>query len=295
MVGSALTPGAARRGEFPRLFRMELFKLRRRPMSVILAAVLAALCFGLTLMLYVVFQIADDESSRSVGSDGRQELLDRVIFPGALTGSVEYALAYGVPMLIVLTAASFGGEFAWGTVRLLLARGESRTDFVLSKLAAIVVWWTTALVVATASALGTALLVWLIAGEPGPTAADRAALTGFLGILVRGWFATLVYVALTALLTVQLRSTAWGLATGLVCFFGERVVGGVADSVGIGLLEWLVRLGIGYNVRAVIDNGEGSDNPPLFAAALLTVYVIAAISGATRHLRRHDVVISGAG
>jgi ABC-2 family transporter protein len=295
MVGSALTPGTARRGEFPRLFRMELFKLRRRPMPVILTAVLAAACFGLPLLLYVVFRIADDESARSVGSDGRQELLDRVIFPGALTGSVDYALAYGTPLLIVLTAASFGGEFAWGTVRLLLARGESRSDFVRSKLAAIVVWWTVTLAVATASALGSAVLVWLVAGEPGPMAADRAVLSGFVGVLVRGWSATLAYVTLTALLTVQLRSTAWGVAAGLFCFFGERVVDGAAETLGIGLLEWLARLGINYNVRTVVHNGEGSDNPPLFAAALLTVYVIAAISGATRHLRRHDVVISGAG
>jgi hypothetical protein len=264
-------------------------------MPRILAGVFAAACFGLPLLLYVVFRIAEDESANRVTGEGRQELLDRVVFPGALAGSIDYALAYGVPMLIVLTAASFGGEFAWGTVRLLLARGERRGDYVVSKLAAIVVWWTTALLAATAGALAAAVLLWLIAGEPGPGSADATAVRGFAGLLARGWFASLAYVSFTALLTVQLRSTAWGVAVGLVAFFGERVVGGAAMSFDIGPLEWLVRLGINYNVRTVVHNGAESDNPPLFAAALLAIYVVFGVVGAARHLRRHDVVISGVG
>ena len=135
--------------DFRRLVRLERFKLRRRPLPKILLAVLCGLTFGIPWLFYLTL---GGVGSDPVGVDSRK-ILDQLVFPDVLDASVVRSLTFGLPLLVVLTAMAFGGEFAWGTVRLLLARGEGRGAYVASKLAAVALWWLLALAVGTGAAL----------------------------------------------------------------------------------------------------------------------------------------------
>ena len=288
---------ATRRGreggrlDLPRLIRLELFKLRRRPMPKILLLILAGIAFGVPWLFFLTLGGLGEEPA---GAD-RQEILARTVFPAALDASVENAISFGMPLLVILTASAFGGEFAWGTVRLLLARGEGRGVYVLSKLAAILLWWLLALAVGCGMALLAATLIGLVDREPGPGSVGAVDWLGFGGRLTLAWAVSSVYAAFTSLVTIQFRSTAIGLALGLGAFFGENLVGGIAGSLGVGPFDLIVRSGIGYNLRSMMGTLDGKENPIPLAALVLIMYAVGTTLGAIRHLRRHDVVVAGVG
>jgi ABC-type transport system involved in multi-copper enzyme maturation permease subunit len=268
----------------PRFARLELFKLRRRPMTFIMLAILYGLSIGVPALFYVTLSL----SGSGVGDDDGQVLIDRLVFPDVLLASVENTLSFGIPLLIILTAATFGGEFAWGTIRLLLARGESRGEYVLSKTVAIAAWWFVALIGASALGIGIGALLGRFedpAVTPALSSGDAAAL---LARLAGAWLGSMIYVAITASITVRLRSTAFGLAAGLMIFYGERIVGGLLSSLDIALLEWLVKLGANYNLRVVVG-GEGVENPLWFGWGILVIYTCTSLVGTIRVLRSRDV------
>ena len=290
-LGSAPGSSAA---VYRRLIGLELFKLRRRPMPWVLVAVLGAISFGLPILFYVTLRLSTTESG-GVSDAQRRDLIERTVLPGALTASVENAVSFGAPLLIVLAATAFGGEFAWGTVRLLLARGIGRTRFVVAKLIAVAVWWLAMLTTGTLAALLAAVVIGLFAGQPGLATVQAGDLGGLVVRLLGTWAATVVYGAVAALLAVTFRSTAFGLAAGLFAFYGDAVLSGIALSAGLPPLEWLYRAGINCNVRSLTGGLNGDENPLPLAIFAVVVYLAGAIVGAVRHLRRHDVVIAGVG
>ncbi|MER3484839.1 MAG: hypothetical protein C4345_01515, partial [Chloroflexota bacterium] len=56
-----------------------------------------------------------------------------------------------------------------------------------------------------------------------------------LSCAAAGW----AYLSLTGLMTVQTRSTAQGVAFGLLAFFGDRIASAAAIASTIPVLEWL--------------------------------------------------------
>ena len=291
MVSNTM-PSSAAKDRLARLVRFEFFKLRRRPMPLILLAVQLAATFCLPLVIYSVIRFGGSDQASTLDDQGSHETLARIVFPGIMAAAPTNALGFGLPLVIILTAATFGGESAWGTVRLLLARGVGRSQCVLAKLVAIAAWWPLALAVGTAAGL---ILAWLLAavdGQPGPSAGS-----GDVGLLLRSgaaWIAAMTYVGLTAVVTMQFRSTAVGVAAGLMTFYGKQLVGGVIASLGVPIFDWLVRLGVAHNVDTLMG-GEDAENSPALAIAILLFYLVTACQGAARHLRRHDVVVAGVG
>ena len=295
MASRASTFGEVNPERLPRLVRVELFKLRRRPMARVLMVIAAGVCLVFPLLTYVMLRYVVDAGTGDVAGQDRSVVLDRTLFPDVLKAAPINVVAFAVPMLMVFVASSFGGEFAWGTVRQLLARGQSRADYVLAKLGAAVLWWTLTVALALAAGLLPAVMLGVLGAEPGPGAATAGEWSRFAGLVALVWFATLPYLTLTALATIQLRSTAWGMAVSFMGFFGERLAFDGASRLEIGPLEWIVRAGINYNVRAVVSPDQAPKNPPELAVAILTAYLIVCAVGAFRTLQRQDVVISGVG
>jgi hypothetical protein len=259
-------------------------------MPRILLAIVAGFGFGVPWLFYLTL----GGVGGTPGVDS-QRLLDRLVFPEVLSAAVENALSFGLPFLIVLAAASFGGEFAWGTVRLMLARGEGRTQYVLSKLAAVAQWWLLAVATGTLTALVAGTTIAAVDGAAGPGSVGIGEWAGFGGRLVVAWLASCVYAALAALFAVRFRSTAFGLGLGLMAWFGEGIVAGAAGALDSPAVDLVVRAGIAYNLRSVLGTLDGRENPLPLAVAVLLFYGGGAILGAIRHLRRHDVVVAGIG
>src|SRR5919199_3685713 len=123
----------------PHSLGMEWFKLRKRPMSYAVLLILAAFLATNQLLIYLVVYVAAREES-GVTPEARQGLLNGLLLPEALPTLFANVQNLGSIMLIILTTISFGGEFGWGTVRLLLGRGEGRAQFIVGKGLALAGW-----------------------------------------------------------------------------------------------------------------------------------------------------------
>lgn len=294
MAANAMAHGAALDSplvEVRRLVRLEAFKLRRRPMPWIVLAILGGMAFGTSWLFYLTL---GGLGTGSIGVNSR-ELLDRLVFPAVLDASVENAVSYGVPLLIVLAAANFGGEFAWGTVRLLLSRGESRRGYVLSKLAVICGWWGVMLAAAVGAGLVAGTTISVADGAPGPGSIGVGAWLAMGGRFLLAWVGASIYAILAAQFTVIFRSTAVGLASALMAFFGEGIIQEASAGVTTPLIDLFLRAGINYNLRSLLGTGDGEGNSVPIAAAVLIVYGVAMVRATIRHLSRHDVVVAGIG
>lgn len=194
--------------------RWEWFRLSRRlAFQVIMALVAAAVI--LILLSAVLISATFDAAA-----------------PFTFPFFIFLALTVVGPFLgIFLTAIIFSGEYGWGTLRAMLARGALRWHLAASKLLLVsivlaAVWMVSWLL---------ASLVGLLAGDPEasygvlpfsdnePTGWGEVALRYFGNLL-----APIAYAGLTALLCVASRSTTFGLAVAAAILIGESTAYPVA-------------------------------------------------------------------
>ena len=135
---------------------------------------------------------------------------------------------------IFLTAIIFSGEYGWGTLRAMLARGSPRWRLAASKLLlasiALAVVWIASWLLAS--------VVGLLAGEPGasydilPFSNNAPSGWGDVALLYFGnLLAPIAYAGLTALLCVASRSTVFGLAVAAAILIAESTAYPVAVIV----------------------------------------------------------------
>lgn len=149
-----------------RLAAMELYKLRRRKLS----NVLIFLGLGAIIILFLaIFLIVNVEESLPVSSFAaaptcsststtstcvshplpqatlakrKQTTIDGTSqnfqLPGSLFAVMALAVITGflTPLIIILTGAMVGGEYSFGTLRLIFTRGPTRIQFLLAKVLA---------------------------------------------------------------------------------------------------------------------------------------------------------------
>ncbi len=285
----------AQRQRLRALVGIELYKLRRRKMTAGLWIGFLLFCAGRPWLYYAAITWGGGDSGTLPGVADTGSFADQIAFPGTLQGVIDAILAYGLPFLILLTASAFGGEYAWGTLRLWLIRGEGRGEFVLSKLSALGALWMVAVLSGAALGCLSAVAVARVADVPGPEAVTFARALGFGGRLLSCLAAGWAYLSLTGLMTIQARSTAHGVAFGLLAFFGDRIASAAAVATTIPVLEWLGRAGLNYNVRSLTGGAGDAPNSLPLAVALVAFYIVMTAVGAVRKLETQDITISTAG
>ncbi|MBA3336058.1 MAG: ABC transporter permease [Chloroflexia bacterium] len=277
------------------LVGMEWSKLVRRRATWLLMAIVAAISAIVPPLIYFVLGFAATDTTDPDAKASLALLRGQMVFPDAIAHAVVNALVFGIPMIVVLTAMNFGSEFAWGTIRFLLGRGEGRGAFVVSKVLAIVMWWALTLVFGVSMSWLASTVIGVIDNRPMLYSAGGADWLLFSRRFAAALLGGLVYAALTIATTVRLHSTAFGIAIGLGAFFGERVSGAGLALIDLLPIQVLIRAGPSYNVRSLIDGLDGQENPLPIAFLAVVFYMITFTWGAVRHLRRNDVLSGGAG
>jgi ABC-2 type transport system permease protein len=285
---------SADKARFTRLVGAELFRLRKRPMLWIMLAIQSGLCAILPMLFYLVYRTSNSSGDK-MSSSMRDLINERLSFPGTLTSSVLSSLSWGLPLLIVLTASAFGGEFAWGTLRLLLSRGQGRKEYCLTKATALGLCWLLLLGCGIVSSLVVGTVATALAHGAGPSVLNAKDLLTFGEYIAAGVLAGAAYIALVGLFAIQVRSTAFAVASGLGVYFGDRIVGGIASGLGYGPIELIVRAGMNYNVSSLVGQAGDKPNPAPLAILILVMYSTAAVMAAMRLLSRHDATVSGVG
>jgi hypothetical protein len=167
-----------------RLFFAGVRKLRTRTASWV-ALIVAVLLVG--LMIFLVGWSASLPSSTTATE--RETLEWFVRFPGAYDAVAIFAFEYAGFVAMIYVAAVAGTEWTWGTLKVAVMRGESRTRYSLATFGSVALLLLVgALAVFAAGILG-AVCGALAAGVPVQGFTDGDALPHLASLFVRCWIA----------------------------------------------------------------------------------------------------------
>jgi ABC-type transport system involved in multi-copper enzyme maturation permease subunit len=206
-----------------RLLRGELQKLVRRPASYITLFILVAIILVMYISIGVVYTSAEQMGSQGAQARAGIELLLR--FPDAYVGLLGVIVGLGGLLAVAYGAAAAGADWNWGMVKVAVARGESRSRYVLLKLAAVVFMLIPALVIAFAAGLLALVVAASIAGLGTAGMGDSATIGELPSLFVRSWWALAEQAAIGFAVATLARSQIAGLGAGIALFFVEQFLG----------------------------------------------------------------------
>ena len=190
------------------LTRWEWFKLRRRWVPWIL--------LGFVMVVQqLIFWLA------AVFSDGLfyQSTSENI------ANGLGFAALFGPFVAVILTSVVVGGEYGWGTLRPVLSRGAGRWQFLISKVAVVVVFTAALLIVLSVAVTISGFIAEAVFTAPETTesygdisAADLLALYG------RMLYAFLPYITLALLLVVLTASNGVGIGLSMGYYIGEGII-----------------------------------------------------------------------
>lgn len=278
----------------PDLIRAELLKLRRRTLTWVLFVLLVAFLGLVHLGLYMMVQAPPAEGM----PPGLQEQMveELLTFPRAFAGILGMVAGIGTFLAIVLGGASMGGEYGWGTVRTVLARGPGRGPFLLVKLSGLAIILAIGLVIGFVVG---SLLSGLTAVAIGQGVRLASVPAGFIGDLavgaVKAWAVLCFYALFGLFLSTLGRSTLAGVAGGLVYYFVDSLAGQLFPRAAPYLLGANTnallafsggRMQVGINVGSAASPQSLS---PGHAAVVLGVYAALFLAASLLLFQRRDI------
>lgn len=219
------------------LFRVELTKLLRRPMTWVLSLILfSSMAF---VYLSMILALSMPESANV----DQASLRDQILMPKGLYFSSSIAASLSMIMIIILAAGSVGGEFNWSTIRTNLLMGAPRSRLLAAKLIALeilgAVWYVIALALGIVGAVVAAVATHNPAGSNYLSSGEFArdvGLTVFHVIIV-----VAVWTLIAAATTVITGSLAAGMGITLAqVLLGSEVAVLIAHIGTVG--KWVSRI-----------------------------------------------------
>lgn len=267
-----------------RLFASNVRKLSRRLATWLTLGLLVGL-------LALVFLAVGGTADRDASNPREQQALAILSFPAAYDVILSFILGLGGLLAVIYGAAVAGSEWTWGTLKSAVARGESRTRYVLAAMAAIALLVAIGLVIAFVIGIGAALAGGRLAGVPSGDLGDAATIARLPQQFVRGWVAILEEAALGFAIATLARSQLAGIGVGIGVYFGE----GFASIFLPDIVKYLP-----FNVAsAAVDTGDtggggfgGNDVaslPPDTALLIVVAWLVAGVVVASLFTERAEI------
>nr|BBH93355.1 hypothetical protein KTA_15540 [Thermogemmatispora argillosa] len=277
-----------------RLVAMELYKLRLRPLTRVLAVV-TLLTILLVFFALFLFSMGDNTG----------EVARLLLPPTSLHIAVQTALTPFTIVIIILAGSAAGGEYTQGTIRLLFTRGPTRTQFLLAKVAAILICCILGISSMALSGLIAGYLLSLLRQTPEASpflTASWLLHTGlFLLLAMLNWF---IFGVIALFFGTLGRSSAAGIGGGIVWYLLEPIVGQICQ-----LSSELVQGPVSAFLRAIPDylignnlatlmahqgyyifgSSSSSRLPDLGAIAVLLAYIVLLLSIAGWLNQKRDI------
>ncbi len=201
-----------------RLFYSGLRKLARRPASWVTVGLLMGL---LALIVIAVGATANNPGDAS--REAENKLL--VTFPGTYDRLLGFIAGLGGLFAVIYGAAIAGSEWSWGTLKSVVARGESRVGYLLTSYVSIAAMIGVGLLLTFAVGIVAAILGAHLANVSTSGIGDSATLQALPGRLLRGWFVVVEEGALGFTIATLARSQLAGIGVGIGFYFGETFAG----------------------------------------------------------------------
>ena len=204
-----------------RLFLSGLRKLARRLATFLTFGLLAGL-----LALIILAVTATGGAGGEGGGNGQEfDPLTLVTFPGAYDLILGFILGLGGMFGVIYGAAIAGSEWSWGTLKAVVARGESRSRYMLFTFAAVAVVIAVGLLVTFLIGVGTAALGASLSAISLEGIGNTEALGRMPELFGRGWFAIVTQAALGFAVATLARSQLAGIGIGIAIYFGGTFAG----------------------------------------------------------------------
>lgn len=197
-----------------RIFRSGVRTLLRRPATW--------LTFGILTGLLVLIIVAVATTASEIDDP---EALVLITFPFAYQIILTFIIGLGGLFAVTYAAAVAGSEWSWGTLKSVVARGESRSRYVLLTFAAVASYLLLGMVLAFAIGVGAALAGAVIADVTTAGLDDTDALRDLPELIGRGWFALAEQGAIGFAVATVARSQLAGIGIGIALYFGEAFAG----------------------------------------------------------------------
>jgi ABC-2 type transport system permease protein len=224
------------------------------------------------------------------GSDWKNNL----VLPWAMDSVLGIFSGLGVILVIILAAQVVGSEYGWGTIRQTLIKGVSRRNFLIAKFLTLAL----AIIAGVLIIVVVGFLIGMVTTALVEGGIDWGFMTwGYIGGLLadigRILLILAIYLALTVLLCILLRSAAGGMAAGLGLYFADSIIAGLT-SITSGFLKALFRFGISYNVQQFTASSTtqimGEAIRPLWqSSGILLAWGVLFVIAAFYFLRRQDL------
>jgi ABC-2 type transport system permease protein len=287
--------GRGQHGSFSSLVAMERMKLLKRPMTRMCLLLIA---LGLVVIMALGYGIAN---SSNEDPTVRAENLREALLPGGIETSFQVTQTIAKLLLVVLAVSLVGSEYGWGTIRVLVGSGVSRSKLLLAKLIALVQVGFLVLCTGVLAGSLTSLAATIIDGQPVTLGGFGAGWIGdVLLMFTRSGLTLLVYALIAFTAATLTRSVAAGLAIGLAWSFivepGLGVLSGSLGADGDTLHRWL----ISTNANALLDRNHfgtsslADGTPGAWQAAMvLLCYSVVLLGAALVVFHRRDVHSGG--
>ena len=206
------------------LVTVELFKSLRARLGRI--ALFSAFIGG-ALPIILIGIIGNREASTFPG------VVPQVLLPSltVLTGLIS----------VLLSLSSWGDEYEYGTLRLLLSRSPKRWHFLLAKTAAQALVLLAIIVIALSAELLVGVLSHLIQADPGKLGEQLQSLAQVLPPIIGVWWlAGMVYSGAVTLAITGGQSPTLGMIGGLGFYLGDLLL----SNLGLGFSGWIGKVSI---------------------------------------------------
>jgi ABC-2 type transport system permease protein len=270
-----------------RLFGNSVRKLSRRLATWLTFGLLAGL---LVLIMLAVGATAGRGGPGSGGNaQGAAEALALIRFPGAYDLILGFMLGLGGLFAVIYAAAIAGSEWNWGTLKTSVARGESRSRYLLATFAGVAVVMVVGLLVTFAIGVGAAALAATIAGVPLNGMGDTATLSRLPEQFARGAIAIISQGALGFAVATLARSQLAGIGIGIAIYFGGTFARIFLPDVVKYLPFQLGTAAVGGSGGFGGGGGAAATISPDAAVLLLIVWLIGSLAVATLFAERAEI------
>ena len=237
---------------------------------------------------------------RQVAAQTQRELQQRYAdftLPGSIPNALDFGATIGLILLAIMTASEFGAEYGWGTVRPNLIRALGRWQFIAAKLMMLALLTAAALLlVIGVTAISSVAARSLVTA---PAAAGSAPTWGHAVVmLLKSWVGLIPYLVFTAFVTILARSSAGGMAIGIVYYLGEQIIVAIFSGL-FGWFSTVARYLLGQNIAAwaqLTGFGQGQTSVgSLHAFIVILIYTLVLGAAAFSIFERRDVTGAAAG
>jgi ABC-type transport system involved in multi-copper enzyme maturation permease subunit len=277
-----------------RLVAGELLKLRKRWATYVVLAVL----IGLMALVYGLVGF--------LAGDGAVGLVLR--FPGAYGVINQFVFGLGSLLAVAYAAAIAGADWNWGVLRVIFARGESRSGYVLAKAIGLAIVLFLGAAVAYLAGIALTVLAASLADVSAGNPFDSQGLSDLARSFGPGYLVLLERAAIGFAVAVLLRSQLAGVVIGIVLYLGEGILSAILIAISFGGsafqalqpqgTQWFQFLpfSVGDSVLAVAS-GPSSDVGDLLlepvpvglAIAVTVVYLVIALGASLVATERAEI------